>query len=268
MRRRRDQVEDVARASRTAVNPSVPCTWGKQRMKPAASGAMGKSAGRSTCQPAWLSRNAPTTPSFSSGSSEHVAYTSRPPGLTSDAAAARMPALLFRQPQEIVFRAPPLHLGISPEDAQVGARRVHEDAIAAHLPVRREGRDRPCMALDDGDAEPRGRLAEQLEPARVRVHRQDLPAITHELGQVGRLGSGRRAGIRHDLSGQRSEQPGDQHGRLVLNGAPALGECRPLGRRRREARRALRARARSAASRPALHHAPDGRGPRARRAAG
>src|SRR5262249_60372110 len=61
------------RASRTAVNPSVPCTWGRQRMKPARSGAMGKSDGGSIRQPARPSRNGPTTPSFSSGSSEHVA---------------------------------------------------------------------------------------------------------------------------------------------------------------------------------------------------
>ena len=50
-RRPREGQDRSARARRTAVKPSVPWTWGRQRMNPAPSGATGKSAGGSTRQP-------------------------------------------------------------------------------------------------------------------------------------------------------------------------------------------------------------------------
>src|SRR5207249_3240520 len=55
------------RRKRTAVNPSVPWRWGRQRSVPSGSIGSGNSPGGSTRISGWAARNACTTASFSSG---------------------------------------------------------------------------------------------------------------------------------------------------------------------------------------------------------
>src|SRR5207247_706160 len=80
------------RRKRTAVNPSVPWRWGRHRSVPSASRGSGNSLGGSGRNAGCAVRKPWATSSFSSGSSEQVAETSRPPGLTSAAAASRIRA--------------------------------------------------------------------------------------------------------------------------------------------------------------------------------
>src|SRR5207245_422071 len=67
------------RRKRTAVNPSVPWRWGRQRSVPSGSIGSGNSPGGSTRISGWAARNAGTTAALSSGSSEHDGYKGRRP---------------------------------------------------------------------------------------------------------------------------------------------------------------------------------------------
>src|SRR3989304_327859 len=59
-------------------------------------------------------------------------------------------ALFLREAPQVLLRAAPLDLGIPAEDAQVGAGRVNEHAVAALLPVPGECLPRAGVTLDDG----------------------------------------------------------------------------------------------------------------------
>ena len=63
----------LPRRKRTAVNPSMPWWWGRQRRNPSGPTGSGKSDGGSSVKPGCAVRNRRATSSFSSGSSEHVA---------------------------------------------------------------------------------------------------------------------------------------------------------------------------------------------------
>src|SRR3989454_4487573 len=70
------------RRKRTAVNPSVPWRWGRQRSVPSASRGSGNSLGGARPESGGAPRKTWAGAAVSSGSSEQGAETSPPPGVT------------------------------------------------------------------------------------------------------------------------------------------------------------------------------------------
>src|SRR5262249_61933679 len=64
--------------------------------------------------------------------------------------------LVRPQAHEVGLGAPPLHVRIPPEHAEIRAGRVDEGAVRAPRPSRGKIADRPRVRLDDADAEARG----------------------------------------------------------------------------------------------------------------
>src|SRR5487761_2503291 len=93
-------------ASSAAKKPSVPCTCGARRryspvssaMRCCASAALASRSSNCAC----AARKASTTSAFSSSSRLQVAYSSKPPGFTSLAAAARIASCFARYPASAV----------------------------------------------------------------------------------------------------------------------------------------------------------------------
>ncbi len=78
------------------------------------------------------------------------------------------PCLARRVQREVCDSSPPLHFRIAPEDAEVRAGRVDEDAVAGGAEAGYLRLDRPLEGLDAPEPEPRHRLPHALEPSGAR----------------------------------------------------------------------------------------------------
>ena len=171
-------------------------------------------------------RNCATIASFSSGSTLHVAYTRRPPGFTSVAAAARIDACLAASSATADSGCRHLRSGLR----RSVPKPVHGASTSTRsiLPARRLTLVSRSLASTCGwtfDKPGALQSRRQIGEALLRdVERVEAPLRAHQRAQQQRLAAGARAEIHHHVRALRRHDVADQLAALVLHFEPAVGE--------------------------------------------
>jgi hypothetical protein len=140
---------------------------------------------------------------------------------------------------EDLLALPPLRFRMSPQYTEPAARRIHQYSIHKWFTDSSLRRGNPFMSLsniaenrhDNPNSESMAIASQQIQTGSFSVNGVDDPLVLHQIGQMGRFSSRRRAGIEDDVTGLRIEKRGNQLCCFVFNIKSPLLKSRERGHR-------------------------------------